>query len=172
MCFFSASGWLLLCVLVSSPESFFISCLRKVICKLTIPYTDRLCANTIMWTPGNYVYSELTTMHLCRAALRQKVVAIVFIVCICWWLSCQTAAPVCSLKSVQSLQFTSLLQLAMSGMESKGHTLMQYWIMCQERLDAMLILYCNSDIDISPEELVEQFAQHQARCILLVNPLD
>ena len=43
----------------------------------------------------------------------------------------------------------------------------------QERSDAMSMLYCISDIDISPEELVEQFAQRQqSRRIFLVNTLD
>ena len=37
-------------------------------------------------------------------------------------------------------------------------TLTQYWITCQERLGAMSMLYYNSDIDISPEEIVEQSA--------------
>ena len=38
--------------------------------------------------------------------------------------------------------------------------------------DAMSMLYCNSDMNISPEEVVEQFARRQARRILVVNPLD
>ena len=44
--------------------------------------------------------------------------------------------------------------------------------MGQERLNALSLLYCHSDIDISPEEIVEQFAQRHPRRVLLVNPLD
>ena len=49
----------------------------------------------------------------------------------------------------------------MSGIECNVCTLTQYRITCQERLDPMSMLYCNSDIDNSVEEGVEQFAQRQ-----------
>ena len=44
--------------------------------------------------------------------------------------------------------------------------------MGQERLNALSMLYCHTDIDISPEEIVDQFAQCHTRCMLQVNPLD
>ena len=41
--------------------------------------------------------------------------------------------------------------------------------MGQERLNALSMLYCHTDIDISPEEIIEQFAQRHPRRMSLVN---
>ena len=44
--------------------------------------------------------------------------------------------------------------------------------MGQEQMNALLMVYCHTDIDISPEEIVEQFAQRYLRRMLLVHLLD
>ena len=43
--------------------------------------------------------------------------------------------------------------------------------MGQERLNALSMLHCHTDINICPPKIVEQFAQRHSGCILLVNPL-
>ena len=44
--------------------------------------------------------------------------------------------------------------------------------MGQERLDSLLMLFCHRDIDVSPEEVVTEFAYRHPRRMILINPFN